>query len=260
MRITSTFHDFYDCVQALGQDQSLIYIRKPIDKLLKTELPASAFPKRKSTGHREDAPFPVPGRSGHRGYTRKGELPTHSKFYVLGVTGKIYPIFELIWDYSESYLKTTAFCYNISSVQKAIEANCNEKARANFSEPCKNRKDSRWALRGAMKLAGFENFFEEWESSDRSVKLKPLFKEWPTWVLEEHNDGWHVQYNCCLKDYKFYKIMGALETFQEISMFLGGLAVPQKPIPVPSDKDMVGIKGFDKYSFRKDPKQKKPSV
>ena len=254
MRIKSTFHDFYDCIQALGQDQSLIYIRQPIDKLLKSELPTSAFPKKKSTGHREDTPFPIPGNSHHRGYTRKGELPTHSKFYVLGVTGKIYPIFKLIWDYSETVLNITEFCYSLADVQKAIETHCNEKARVDFAD-CKNRKDSRWALRGAMKLAGFENFFEEWEATGQGIKLKPLFKEWPIWALEERHDGWHVMYNCCLKDYKFYKIMKPSVAFQEISMFLGGLAVPQKPIPVPSDKDMVGIKGFDKYSFRKDPQK-----
>jgi hypothetical protein len=46
-------------------------------------------------------------------------------------------------------------------------------------------------------------------------------------------------------------------TYQEIAMFLGGLATPQKPIPVPSDKDMVSIKGFDRFSFRKEPTKKK---
>ena len=40
--------------------------------------------------------------------------------------------------------------------------------------------------------------------------------------------------------------------FQEIAMFLGGMAMPLKPIPHLSDEIIAASKGFDKYSFRKD--------
>ena len=35
-------------------------------------------------------------------------------------------------------------------------------------------------------------------------------------------------------------------------MYLGGLASPEKPLPVISDRDMIEVKGFDPVtSFRK---------
>jgi hypothetical protein len=40
-------------------------------------------------------------------------------------------------------------------------------------------------------------------------------------------------------------------------MFMSNLAVPLKPVPEISDKIMVDIKGFDKWSFRKPPQDKK---
>jgi hypothetical protein len=239
MRIKSNFHDYYDCIQALGQDQSLIYIREPICVLLNSKSIKS--------------PFPIPHLSWRRGYTRKGELPTNSKFYVIGVAGKIYPVFQLIWDYSSSSLETIAFCYSLSDIDKAIKNNCNKKAQESFTEVVKKR---RWSFSGIMKRDEFKKFFDIWESEDQSNKTKQFFCQHPIWSIEEKHDGWHITYNCSLKNFKFFRIKNAAETFQEISMFLGGLATPQKPIPVPSDKDMVEIKGFDKYSFRKDKKIK----
>ena len=40
--------------------------------------------------------------------------------------------------------------------------------------------------------------------------------------------------------------------YQNLSMWVNNQAQPIKPIPPMKDEDMVSIKGFDKYSFRKD--------
>jgi hypothetical protein len=42
--------------------------------------------------------------------------------------------------------------------------------------------------------------------------------------------------------------------YQGLQMYFGAMAQPNRPIPEVSDKDMVSIKGFDKWSFRKPPK------
>jgi len=60
-------------------------------------------------------------------------------------------------------------------------------------------------------------------------------------------------YNECLKGLDFFKVIDTYTAFQELQMFLGGMARPNKPIPQVPDKDMVSIKGFDKWSFRKPP-------
>ena len=64
-----------------------------------------------------------------------------------------------------------------------------------------------------------------------------------------------IVYNACLKDLEFFRLFDTYTAFQEISMFLGGLAVPLKEIPHVPDKIMVGAKGFDQWSFRKPPQR-----
>jgi hypothetical protein len=58
--------------------------------------------------------------------------------------------------------------------------------------------------------------------------------------------------NGCLQNYNFQTVFDPQQTYQEISMFLGNMASPEKPIPKISDEIMLEAKGFNKYSFRKD--------
>lgn len=58
--------------------------------------------------------------------------------------------------------------------------------------------------------------------------------------------------NPLLNQYKFYKVFDTYRTFQELQMYLGSLAAPLKEIPVLDDITMRDIKGFNKFSFRKD--------
>lgn len=64
-----------------------------------------------------------------------------------------------------------------------------------------------------------------------------------------------VEENPQLKLYDFHRVFHPYLAYQEISMFLGNKAHPEKPIPQPDDVTMAQIKGFDKYSFRS---QKRP--
>jgi hypothetical protein len=59
--------------------------------------------------------------------------------------------------------------------------------------------------------------------------------------------------NPLLKEYQFYKIFDAVQAFQEISMFIGGvLGSKEKEIIQISDKNKIESHGFDKWSFRKE--------
>lgn len=58
--------------------------------------------------------------------------------------------------------------------------------------------------------------------------------------------------NPLLNELKFFKVFNPYMAFQELSMYLGSLAVPIKEIPVLDDITMRDIKGFNKFSFRKD--------
>jgi hypothetical protein len=247
MRIKSDFHDYYDCAQAFGQDQELIYIRKKIDFPLVTELKTKRVP------------IPMPDTTRYGGYTRVGELPTGMRFYIIGVAGKLYPCFQIYWHYPNTCEKDIeAFCYSLADIDKIIKAKCNKKAQELFNEETlKKGKHSRRRYYMSARRAEFELFFAEWERENQAAKVQQLFRQYPVFAIEVRHDGWYVCYNCSLKEYKFFKVKDTVTTYQEIAMFLGGLATPQKPIPVPSDRDMVGIKGFDEFSFRKEPSKKK---
>ena len=252
MRIRSDFHDYYDCAQSHGQDQTLVYVRKKIDFPLTTELKT------------KKPPIPLPHLSDHRGFTRAGELPSYAKFYIVGLAGKIYPVFELVWDYADymALKKRNIFCYSLAEIDKAITNYCNKKAQDEYNAVV-FKKSKRYVHRYAMsvKRAEFEDFFTNWDLENQAIKVQVLFKQYPVWNIEARygvpGEEWYVCYNCALKAFKFFKIKDPVAAYQEIAMFLGGLAVPQKPIPVPSDRDMVSIKGFDKFSFRKEPSKKK---
>ena len=72
--------------------------------------------------------------------------------------------------------------------------------------------------------------------------------------ISNHNPKFFV--NPILKDYEFYKIFDAFQAFQEISMFMGGvLGRGEKEIVEVEDKYKITQHGFDKWSFRKEPKK-----
>lgn len=73
------------------------------------------------------------------------------------------------------------------------------------------------------------------------------------------NSDFEIVLNPCLKDFKFYKVIDAYTTFQEIEMYLNNVLVrPDDPHidPVP-DKIKAESHGFNKFSFRKDKGKKK---
>lgn len=68
--------------------------------------------------------------------------------------------------------------------------------------------------------------------------------------------------NPCLKDFEFQRLVGAVEAFQEVSMFISGvLGAPSSPMIELRDKDRIVAHGFDEHSFRQGEhprKSKKP--
>jgi hypothetical protein len=61
-----------------------------------------------------------------------------------------------------------------------------------------------------------------------------------------------------LKDVEFFRVFDPHTTYQEIFMYISGvLGGNMKEIPEMSDDDMRDSKGFDKWSFRKEPSSKK---
>lgn len=80
-------------------------------------------------------------------------------------------------------------------------------------------------------------------------------------VLAETGQGYHsrqVTINPTLADVAFFKVLDPWQAFQELEMFLGGIAAPENGPPVViADKDRVTQHGFDKMSFRKQPTKRR---
>ena len=60
--------------------------------------------------------------------------------------------------------------------------------------------------------------------------------------------------NPCLQDFKFQRVMGGVDAFQQIEMFISGvLGVSDCPMIELTDKDRIQAHGFDQRSFRREP-------
>jgi hypothetical protein len=236
MRIISDFHDYYDAVQATGQDQTLVY-RRMRDEVTVSEYPLPVF--RVSFLH--DAPAI--------------EIQQH----IVGFCGKIYPVMAL----AHTASMQSAVCHNLAEVDFFLESTCRKREiEAYRAEANPYWRRRRWLDGSFHSLRRkFEKHFTECtEKKDAFVEMF-IEKQCPVWtgtVLDmwrrQHNGK--IVYNGSLKELEFFRLFDTYTAFQEIAMFLGGLAVPLKEIPHVPDKIMVGIKGFDKWSFRKPPRDK----
>lgn len=65
--------------------------------------------------------------------------------------------------------------------------------------------------------------------------------------------GRNVTYDARLANVQFAKVKPPQEAYVELYQWLSNKAVPTKSIPTIDDKTMAEIKGFDKWSFRKEP-------
>lgn len=80
-------------------------------------------------------------------------------------------------------------------------------------------------------------------------------------VLAEMGHGCgsrQITVNPTLSQIAFFKVLDPWQAFQELEMFLGGIAAPENGPPVIiADKDRVMQHGFDKMSFRKQPTKRR---
>ncbi len=64
-----------------------------------------------------------------------------------------------------------------------------------------------------------------------------------------------ITYNCNLSLLQFMKVKDIYSTYQELAQYISNQANPEKPLPVLDDKTMRDIKGFDRFSFKKERKK-----
>ena len=239
MRIISSFRDYYDIVQSEGQDQTRVYNRTLKEVILKS-------------------PFPF---SYNLNYQRK----MYQKMYVIGFCDKIYLVFNLRKD--DVCKDISKNCYHLNDVENFIEENFNHKQIEDWKRTDKKKYQKNFWDSDKLRCS-FESNFKKWEEFKRSFDAKSLFQEFPIFVADlthkrEYNNFWHqkeenikITYNDCLNDFDFYRIFDSYQAFQELTMWINNKAVPMKEIPKIKDEIMLEVKGFDKFSFRKEKSKK----
>lgn len=258
MLIKSTFKDYYDVGMGQGLDTSLVYNRFP--KVVEVEqYPFGSF----------NGSFDT--------YNYRGILGLAVESYCVGFCGKLYPILGVRHaDYygrnDKEARAQRRFCFTAEDVQNYVRANYKPDVYDDFMAR-EYRRKSKWPHH--QRFMNFDHYFNgvpnrglsdkqiaEQAAASEKRRLKwfeenncPLFLSICPETKRYHQGPFQIVANACLKDVEFYRVFDSYAAFQELSMWLGNQAEPRKPIPKLDDVTMAEIKGFDKWSFRKPPKE-----
>lgn len=157
----------------------------------------------------------------------------------IGFCGKIY--FAILAGYQN-------VCYDLNDLDNYVSGKFSKKDKQSYF-------DGRYCLGNSFYSRGsLKHRFEEAKNKS-GYGYEKLFIEHntPIFVVNECTNSIFI--NPILKEYQFYRVVDPYTAFQEVSMYVGGvLRSPTKPIPDIPDTVMRDIKGFDKWSFKKEPK------
>jgi hypothetical protein len=246
MYIIAKKKDYYDGVAGTtGIDKTIVYERET------QEFEGEDMPKVfRSRGYytnfrdREDNPLYKLGNS-HIKKEHWKTYPRHS-YFLIGFCGKLYVGFKLysLKDTTEYNNVITTITYDQDYMVELFESKT------------------------------YGGYFQNNLNSVLHYDALHWFREMktPCFVYDQNIDGYdHIDLkrycnnprsqfivNPLLKGYEFYKIFDAFQAFQEVSMFMGGvLGRGEKDIVEVADKYKIAQHGFDKWSFRKEPTDKK---
>lgn len=161
-------------------------------------------------------------------------------FYV-GFCGCLYA--GVFYYYHDKYYNYHyKFFYDLDSVNAFIKDNPNiEDCRWRFSKYTQN---------------SFKGHFGE-NRTNREEKTKEIYFKYNSPIFIEDISKRITIINPCLYDWEFFRVMDPFTAYLEVSNFVGGvLQNEMKPIPKIDDVTLASAKGFDKWSFRKEPKVK----
>jgi hypothetical protein len=234
MRIISPFRDYYDGVQRQDQDRSLVYVRNPTQTIIQNG----------------NSPFPSFSNS----YWVRHDSNFTINPHFIGFCGVVYPALKLN-KYTFNYQtglpsNITSYCYTIDDADKFVTANF-PKQLDNYNKPKKAKSSFKDKWYKQWRRAYFVEYFDRFKEI-QGKHIDVFLKTSPIFVSFYLKSDLFYNYDCGLKEYEFFKKFDSYRAYQELSMYLGGLAYPNKPIPQLTDELLAHAHGFDKFSFRKD--------
>lgn len=246
MRIISKQRDYYDPVQAYGQDQNLVFVRnaKELDKdgaRIIMERPkmvnGRTVPFRNAALEALGLSENPNERRPWRGW-RWGRVSGHIHYVMIGVCGEFYPCVRFQED---GYWRSTGGSFHLYS-QDADDLG---RIRKYYHDE--------------------EDYEVECQKIRKFLGLKPpasddMFHKAGAPILvfnlasELRHNEWAMQVNGVLADYAFYRVEDAFSMFQRIEQYISGvLGLNERETLTISDRDMRDAKGFNDWSFKKRP-------
>lgn len=251
MRIISKplFRDFYDGAQGLGQDRSLIFMRKV---------------EMHEAGHNTTLPEKLSFfKDFLQGKVPQGKTVTLHAGCTLSISycvalfvGKVYPLVQVrlayfnrqpdVVEHFYHYAGLAAFC---ASHGHDLEKDKNQGGRHKWP-PKKDNKD-----KGFFALTGNDSLMAQALELNLPIVIYRRLVSYG--MLDQGSKSYEI--NGQLSKIDFARQMGPPQVYQELSMFLGNVTTPE-PVMIPiTDKDRHQQHGFDAYSFKKLPEIKKRS-
>jgi hypothetical protein len=245
MRIKSSFHDFYDQCMSHGQDADLLYLREEREEPLTfSDIPYWQILDNARSLHHLDV-----------------------RQWTIGFCGKLYPTFEIaVVEHRTAESNKDHHLSSLADIDKFVESN--------FKKPY---VDAYYALdpRNFAKWRANRRYRQLWPEAYCHKRFEQLFaacanagtkfmhvfeeKRCPIFAVSylRTQQMPTIAYNVCLREHEFFRIKDPYTAFQEIQMFMSNLAWPNRPIPEVSNDDLIAAKGFDRFSFRKEPTKKR---
>ena len=231
MRVISESKDYYDCIQAMGQDRSIVYVRKEKEVYVSKNWP---FP-----------PYGIDSSLNKVGIQQ----------FIIGFCGKIYPMIKLTCDPPVPNEKQiVAFCFTVDDVSAFMKAHLSNKYYKIYMGNSEIPRRWRWQWQWGRTQEQVSKFIEQCKSQQNDFFEMFIEEHCPIFVVYSRNwKDYTITYNALLKPYGFYRLFDPSQAFQEIAMFMGNMAVPEKDMPVINDEMKIHSRGFDKWSFRTPP-------
>ena len=239
MRIISPkFHDYYDKAMAEGQDRSLVFIREPVEyahaRDIKDLPPALRTFTDLARSHTPDS-------------IRLNQVPgffsVEVDFGLIWFAGKLYPWAEVTRRPMDSFTTPTrVLCHQRADLAQLLR-------EVDYDVEEKDKRDASWGVGWGGHRATTGDFFKL--AGDERLMETALIHRVAVATWSRAFDMLHV--NNKLANLQFYKRLDAWQAFQELSMFFGNIAAPDRVPVTIEDKHRIAQHGFDKWSFRKMP-------
>ncbi|MNR71753.1 hypothetical protein D3C71_24310 [compost metagenome] len=237
MRIRSNFHDYYDSVQRHGQDERLEFVRE----MRRIELSDTTELTRPWRG------LQIPDLPAAE-YSFSGGRLCLSALVVL-FAGKRYTALQVSRYSSYDSAEPAQEVRHFYAAERALwylaahlSAEQLDAAPANGKRSLRVRVTRLLSAQGTTELSA-------WATSER-VPIAVLTLRSKRW-RDPHRS---LVINPRLANIGFYAVVEPWQAYQELAMFLGGIAAPENHPPVQlTDRELVAKHGFDERSFRKPP-------